>query len=396
MPSSREPLLCEYRYDPLDRLVSHKQQNTPIQQRFYSESLLATEIQGAVQRSVMQYGNLLLGEKLNQEDGFAISILATDQRRSVMHALTPPIKQTFTYSPYGFCIESGLTSLLGFNGERSDPVTEHYLLGNGYRAFNPILMRFNSPDSWSPFGKGGLNSYVYCLSDPINLIDQNGHNPLKSMKSFFKKLTKSKRSVNSPSIRQAPSFNNSPPARRHSSPSLLPASPSDDQLTEWDLIGYHGTSSNYSDSLTAGLDPTFMGKSTNMLLGEGFYFGTRDIAELFSYRVANPNGSWRSRFGQPIVHGVYVENFSRLKPGEDYLFSRSINISGINANGKLRTINYREIVAKEHTYNNLTIRGTDFKRRVTSPRSYESPLSSKAAANVEGVRSLFFNKSFHQ
>jgi RHS repeat-associated protein len=65
--------------------------------------------------------------------------------------------------------------LLGFNGERPDAVTGHYLLGNGYRAFNPVLMRFNSPDSWSPFGKGGLNTYTYCLGDPVNFSDPNGH-----------------------------------------------------------------------------------------------------------------------------------------------------------------------------------------------------------------------------
>jgi RHS repeat-associated protein len=68
-----------------------------------------------------------------------------------------------------------LLSLLGFNGERPDPVTGHYLLGNGYRAFNPVLLRFNSPDSWSPFGEGGLNSYAYCLGDPINRYDPDGH-----------------------------------------------------------------------------------------------------------------------------------------------------------------------------------------------------------------------------
>ncbi|EGH35731.1 hypothetical protein PSYJA_44541, partial [Pseudomonas syringae pv. japonica str. M301072] len=38
-------------------------------------------------------------------------------------------------------------------------MTGHYLLGNGYRAFNPVLMRFNSPDSLSPFGEGGVNAY---------------------------------------------------------------------------------------------------------------------------------------------------------------------------------------------------------------------------------------------
>ncbi|WP_434706426.1 RHS repeat-associated core domain-containing protein [Pseudomonas sp. Z1-12] len=47
-------------------------------------------------------------------------------------------------------------------------MTGHYLLGNGYRAFNPGLMRFNSPDSLSPFGEGGLNAYAYSVGDPVN------------------------------------------------------------------------------------------------------------------------------------------------------------------------------------------------------------------------------------
>jgi len=36
-------------------------------------------------------------------------------------------------------------------------------------------MRFQSPDSLSPFGKGGINAYGYCAGDPINRIDPNGH-----------------------------------------------------------------------------------------------------------------------------------------------------------------------------------------------------------------------------
>ncbi|MCQ9425345.1 RHS repeat-associated core domain-containing protein [Pseudomonas sp. LJDD11] len=63
----------------------------------------------------------------------------------------------------------------GFNGELPDPLTGHYLLGHGYRADNPVLMRFNSPDSLSPFAEGGINAYAYCRGDPVNRCDPTGH-----------------------------------------------------------------------------------------------------------------------------------------------------------------------------------------------------------------------------
>jgi RHS repeat-associated protein len=65
--------------------------------------------------------------------------------------------------------------ILGFNGERLDPVTGTTHLGNGYRAYSPVLMRFICPDSWSPFGEGGINPYAYCDSDPVNRADPSGH-----------------------------------------------------------------------------------------------------------------------------------------------------------------------------------------------------------------------------
>jgi RHS repeat-associated protein len=62
-----------------------------------------------------------------------------------------------------------------------------YLLGNGYRAYNPRLMRFHSPDSWSPFGRGGLNPYMYCVGDPVNNSDPTGHITLtKAAANVFK------------------------------------------------------------------------------------------------------------------------------------------------------------------------------------------------------------------
>ncbi|WP_186591228.1 RHS repeat-associated core domain-containing protein [Vibrio cholerae] len=63
----------------------------------------------------------------------------------------------------------------GFNGEALDPVTGNYMLGNGYRGYNPFLMRFMSQDSLSPFSDAGINAYQYCHGDPINRIDPSGH-----------------------------------------------------------------------------------------------------------------------------------------------------------------------------------------------------------------------------
>ncbi|MQU64696.1 hypothetical protein GHO25_16380 [Pseudomonas sp. FSL R10-1350] len=165
-----------YAYDPLDRLIQ-----TAGIRRFYNRSRMTTEIEGAVQRSVFQVGDHVLAEGV----AGGSNLLATDLQRSVLHTVNPDKTQPIAYSVYGHRpAESGLASVLGFNGERADPMTGHYVLGNGYRAYNPVLMRFNSPDSWSPFGKGGFNSYAYVLGDPINNGDKTGH----VIKAFFTAL----------------------------------------------------------------------------------------------------------------------------------------------------------------------------------------------------------------
>jgi len=176
-------LLCRYRYDALDRLTSHNRPDNPRRQRFYCKSLLATEIQGAIRYSIVQHDDLLLAQQQHQDDVLDTTLLATDLQRSVLHTLKKIAQpQPIAYSPYGHrSAENGLTSLLGFNGERPDPVTGHYLLGNGYRGFNPVLMRFNSPDSLSPFEKGGMNAYAYCFGDPVNQSDPTGNSAITNM-----------------------------------------------------------------------------------------------------------------------------------------------------------------------------------------------------------------------
>ncbi|WP_095081375.1 RHS repeat-associated core domain-containing protein [Pseudomonas sp. Irchel s3h17] len=177
MPVSRSgTVLSRYSYDPLDRQTDCSLLALPAIQRFYCKSRLATEIQGTLRTSVFQHDDQLLAQQRQQDGSVDTTLLATDQQRSVLGTRGLTGSHLLAYSPYGHRpAENGMLSLLGFNGERPDPLTGHYHLGNGYRQFNPVLMRFNSPDNWSPFGEGGLNAYGYCGGDSVNMVDRTGH-----------------------------------------------------------------------------------------------------------------------------------------------------------------------------------------------------------------------------
>jgi RHS repeat-associated protein len=176
MPDQQPPAVTSYQYDALDRLSSHRRVGGLHRQCFYCGHRLVTETQGAEQLSIIQYGDRLLAARHCHDDHVAKALLTTDQQRSVLNALQSSRQRVIAYSPYGHrALQNGLSSFLGFNGQRPDPATGHYLLGNGYRAFNPVLMRFNSPDNLGPFGKGGLNTYAYCHGDPVNRSDATGH-----------------------------------------------------------------------------------------------------------------------------------------------------------------------------------------------------------------------------
>ena len=62
------------------------------------------------------------------------------------------------YTPFGYCTPS--ENLLAFNAEYQDALTGLYPLGNGHRMYSPTLQRFCSPDTLSPFDKGGINHYA--------------------------------------------------------------------------------------------------------------------------------------------------------------------------------------------------------------------------------------------
>jgi len=79
------------------------------------------------------------------------------------------------YTAYGARAGHLTAICLGFNGESFDPILGGYALGLGYRMYSPSLMRFLSPDTLSPFGKGGHHTYAYCNNDPVNHVDRTGH-----------------------------------------------------------------------------------------------------------------------------------------------------------------------------------------------------------------------------
>lgn len=188
MSSAQISTLVRYRYDALDRLVIYRLPNDSERQRYYCDSRLATETGDVEQLSIFQHVDQLLAQRHRHSAGIVSTLLGTDLKRSVLNALQLDLKQSVSYSVYGHRhLDSGLFSLSGFNGQRPEPVTGHYLLGNGYRAFNPLLMRFNSPDNLSPFEKGGLNAYAYCAADPVNRSDATGHFFSSIAKLFFRR-----------------------------------------------------------------------------------------------------------------------------------------------------------------------------------------------------------------
>ncbi|NBA97102.1 RHS repeat-associated core domain-containing protein [Pseudomonas sp. R5(2019)] len=102
------------------------------------------------------------------------TLIASDSLSSALVFSSPTARQAVIYSAYGYTLPE-LHKRLGFCGQIRESIAGIYLLGNGYRGYNSTLMRFNSPDNWSPFGAGGMNAYAYCLGDPTNFKDPSGH-----------------------------------------------------------------------------------------------------------------------------------------------------------------------------------------------------------------------------
>ncbi|PBQ20123.1 sugar-binding protein [Pseudomonas congelans] len=167
--------LSEYRYDSHDHLVTSRHGSDSETLRFYQDQQLSCSVQDDRRTHYLYLGEQSLGQQCeNQED--ETLLLLTDPNNSVLGECQQDTLRTAVYSAYGNRhSDEPLLTTLGFNGEVRDASSGWYLLGRGYRAYNPVLMRFHSPDSLSPFAAGGVNPYTYCLGNPIALRDPTGH-----------------------------------------------------------------------------------------------------------------------------------------------------------------------------------------------------------------------------
>jgi|GEM_PF-3282730 len=141
---------------------------------FYQENKLSSVKQGERSRTVFRYEHAPLAEQDVDASSHSSPLLASDIKASVLGINSGSGLKKRAYMAYGYDPqENEVFSVQSFNGESRTPFG-FYLLGNGYRAYNPVLMRFNSPDSHSPFGPGGINAFSYCLGDPVNNVDPSG------------------------------------------------------------------------------------------------------------------------------------------------------------------------------------------------------------------------------
>ena len=299
--------VSSYSYDPLDRINSQTQHSMSGRiQRFYCDDLLATITQGAEGFSFFRKMEMLLGFQERTVKGGVTSLLCVDQQNTVIIGWSGLEVRGRVYTAYGYdCSECESSFSAGYIGECKEPLLGIYLLGNGYRAYNSVLMRFSSPDSLSPFYEGGMNSYAYCKNNPINYQDNSGHTPWGTL---ARALTQGMMPI------------------KTSSPLSVAADIAHDAGSKagrvvpegYQLVGYHGSKSKHIENLANnGLDPGFIGSNIGTLYGPGFYTAPNiNTARFYAKPSQRFNGVGLKKPNS--VGAVYVKNLPAKKRGVDF------------------------------------------------------------------------------
>ncbi len=159
-----------WHYGPGGKIIKTEDATGP-RWRYHTSGQLSCEVGESTQTRWVRAGNVPVAESRLASAVREVMLLGTDAQGSV----TTEAKDTVNTPVYGAYGQSTPgASRLGYAGALREQDTGWYFLGD-YRIYNPVLMRFHSRDSLSPFGKGGLNGYAYCAGDPVNRIDPSGH-----------------------------------------------------------------------------------------------------------------------------------------------------------------------------------------------------------------------------
>jgi RHS repeat-associated protein len=163
---------CQYAYDPAGNLTDRMIDET-LTRSFFSSGQLTHEQCGDETLSLIAEGSSLFALSKLAAGVRKTTLLGTDGQGSVRIEDNGQLRRR-SYTAHGAEPRDHSGSPFGFAGERVDGFTG-WLIPGGYRPYDPVLMCFLSPDSESPFGRGGLNPYAYCGGDPVNRVDPDGH-----------------------------------------------------------------------------------------------------------------------------------------------------------------------------------------------------------------------------
>jgi RHS repeat-associated protein len=193
--SSAGSLSASYIYDYSGRQVVHIMPNQDPLEMIYGVNSLANERQGNKTVSYLfgMKGKLARFVSDVQTQHQISTYFAFDQSGTIVNEMSGSSLSSLVmtheraFTPYG--VESTLYKDLnqqeisayidlnefGFDGQRTDSQSGLQFLGDGYRAYNPLLRHFMSYDSMSPFSKGGINGYSFGNNNPIMFGDPSGH-----------------------------------------------------------------------------------------------------------------------------------------------------------------------------------------------------------------------------